>query len=51
MAGHGWNPFNEVIFSDMDFFEAYATDERDYPFNIDNLKSPWEYYKETIYAS
>ena len=51
MAGHGWNPFNDAVFSEMDFFGASVDQIEEVPFNLDNLKSPWEYYKETIYEN
>ena len=51
MAGHGWNPFNDAVFSEMDFFGASVDKIEEVPFNLDNLKSPWEYYKETIYEN
>tara|TARA_B100000214_G_scaffold369696_1_gene343182 strand:+ start:1142 stop:2584 length:1443 start_codon:yes stop_codon:yes gene_type:complete len=51
MAGHGWNPFNDAVFSEMDFFGATVDQIEEVPFNLDNLKSPWEYYKETIYEN
>ena len=51
MAGHGWNPFNDAVFSEMDFFDASVDQIEEVPFNLDNLKSPWEYYKETIYEN
>ena len=51
MAGHGWNPFSDVVESEMDFWKSTVEEMYEKPFDLDNLKSPWEYYQETIYAN
>ena len=55
MAGHGWTPFNSVIESEIDFFgptdPMLTTLERPvWDIDIDNMPTPYEYYKRTIYA-
>ncbi len=54
MAGHGWNPFNDVIYNEMDFFGYDVPDYNDMRWDEDELRDmplPIEYYKETLYAS
>ena len=51
MAGHGWNPFCDEEFSEMDFWRSGVEEVYEKPFDLDNLRSPWEYYKETLYAN
>ena len=54
MSGHGWNPFNSVVESEMNFLNAHV-DEYDDPSwdqsEIDKMQTPYEYYQDTIYAS
>ena len=51
MAGHGWNPFSDAVLSEMDFWDATVEELEEKPFDLDNLRSPWKYYQETIYAN
>lgn len=56
MAGHGWNPFDNVS---MDHIEFHGGVPDDAPANnleipdwdLDSLPSPYEYYKRTIYEN
>ena len=55
MAGHNWTPFNSVIESEINFFgptdPMLTTLERPvWDVDIDNMPTPYEYYKRTIYA-
>lgn len=57
MAGHGWNPFNDVILDEMEFFggvpaNAHANTFEIAPWNdLDTMTTPFEYYQRTLYAS
>jgi tryptophan halogenase len=57
MAGHGWNPFNDVILDEMEFFggvpkHARANTFEIPPYNgIDTMTTPLNYYLRTLYAS
>ena len=54
MAGHGWNPFNDVIRAEMKLFNSEVDDHGDAQWDqgeIDNMVNPSEYYRENIYAS
>ncbi len=54
MAGHGWNPFNKVIHSEIDYFGGLDGDEPPKPpewEGLDKLPSPYEYYKRGMYAN
>ena len=54
MAGHGWNPFNKVIHSEIDYFGGLDGDEPPKPpawQGLDSLPSPYQYYKENLYAN
>jgi hypothetical protein len=57
MAGHGWNPFNDVIHDEMNFFggvpdDAFANTFEVPPWeDIDNMTTPLNYYQRTLYAS
>ena len=57
MAGHGWNPFNDVILDEMEFFGGVPTNARANTFEIppyngiDNMTTPLKYYLRTLYAS
>ncbi len=57
MAGHGWNPFNDIIHDEMDFFggvpeDAFANTFEIAPWNdLDRMTTPLNYYQRTLYAS
>ena len=54
MAGHGWNPFNKVIHSEIDYFGGLDGGEPPKPpawQGLDSLPSPYQYYKENLYAN
>lgn len=59
MAGHGWNPFNDVIMSEVDFAveggvpdDAFANTFQIKPWkDLDNMTTPFKYYQRTLYAS
>lgn len=57
MAGHGWNPFNDVIHDELNFFggvpdDAFANTFEVQPWeDIDTMTTPLNYYQRTLYAS
>tara|TARA_B100002019_G_C20762359_1_gene353598 strand:- start:38 stop:472 length:435 start_codon:yes stop_codon:yes gene_type:complete len=57
MAGHGWNPFTNVILDEMDFFGGVPADSIAATFSpppwddIDRMTTPLKYYQGTLYAS
>ena len=52
-AGHGWNPFSDLIYKELDYYQGGGVPEHvpDPWRGIDKLQCPYDYYKETIYAS
>ena len=52
-AGHGWNPFSDLIYKELDYYQGGGVPEHvpDPWKGIDKLQCPYDYYKETIYAS
>ena len=58
MAGHGWNPFDNVSMNEIEFHggvprdaPANNIDIPDWDWYLDSLPTPYEYYKRTIYES
>ena len=57
MAGHGWNPFNDIIHDEMEFFGGVPDDCLANTFEIpdwdgiDTMTTPLNYYQRTLYAS
>ena len=57
MAGHGWNPFNDIIHDEIDFFGGVPEDALANTFEvpdwegIDTMTTPLDYYQRTLYAS
>ena len=56
MAGHGWNPFDDVGMNEIDFHggvpeNAPANNLVIPDWELDSLPTPYEYYKRTIYES
>ena len=57
MAGHGWNPFNDIIHDEIDFFGGVPEDAVASTFEIpdwdgiDTMTTPLNYYQRTLYAS
>ena len=54
MSGHGWNPFNDVVESEMNFLDAHVDEYDEVGWDqseIDKMPSPYQYYQDTIYAS
>ena len=50
IAGHGWNPFDNVTMKGIEFYEAMPDHKLEIPdWNLDSLPTPYEYYKKTIY--
>tara|TARA_B000000609_G_scaffold97944_1_gene74740 strand:+ start:99 stop:1520 length:1422 start_codon:yes stop_codon:yes gene_type:complete len=50
IAGHGWNPFDNVTMKGIEFYEAMPDHKLEIPdWNLDSLPTPYEYYKQTIY--
>ena len=56
MAGHGWNPFDNVSMNEIEFHggvpdDAPANNLEIPEWDLDSLPSPYEYYKRTIYEN
>ena len=57
MAGHGWNPFNDIIHDEIDFHGGVPEDAVANTFEIpdwegiDTMTTPLDYYQRTLYAS
>ena len=57
MAGHGWNPFNDIIHDEMNFHGGVPEDAVANTFEIpdwegiDTMTTPLDYYQRTLYAS
>ena len=51
-AGQGWNPFSDVVYNEMSYYPGEIAEVQDHAWKgIDKLQCPYDYYKDTLYAS
>jgi tryptophan halogenase len=55
MAGHGWNPFNDTVMDEIEFYNGTRPNPPDSLYEtpwtgIDSLPRPYDYYKRKLYA-